>query len=418
MKPQKPKKSASGSPRTEEKKSVPTPEPAAKKSSLPKKKLEVPPILLEGDSPVATGPSGPGKRYALGPGTGAGPETSSAGPTELPEAYGTERLLVVARDPHWLYAHWDLTRQQLQRYNSLSADKHLVLRVYVNAVQGPPLTVVHVHPESRNWFVHVDRAGTKYVAELGYHDIGGKWVAVARSSPTMTPPDSMSEDTSVRFASIPVDIPFEQLLEAIKQVALEHRPLAEALFQLREKGHRGLPGPAQFTPGRWSPEQERALAEVVNMDEVRRVWIGSLEVTEMVRRQLSKEISSLGVSQFSAPGSPGVPSSLSSPFGGETGPKGFWFKVNAELIIYGSTEPDASVTIGGKKIKLRSDGSFSFRFSLPDGEFELPAKAVSADGDDQRAAELKFSRDTSYRGEVGQHPPDPKLKSPSPSHVA
>src|SRR5438094_6482773 len=33
---------------------------------------------------------------------------------ELPEAYGTEKLLVAARDPHWLYAHWDLTREQLR----------------------------------------------------------------------------------------------------------------------------------------------------------------------------------------------------------------------------------------------------------------------------------------------------------------
>ena len=32
----------------------------------------------------------------------------------------------------------------------------------------------------------------------------------------------------------------------------------------------------------------------------------------------------------------------------------------------GATEPDAAVTIGGRKIQLRKDGTFSFRFALPD----------------------------------------------------
>jgi hypothetical protein len=98
--------------------------------------------------------------------------------------------------------------------------------------------------------------------------------------------------------------------------------------------------------------------------------------------------------------------------------KGFWFNVNAELIIYGATEPSAEVTIGGRVIKLRPDGTFSYRFSLPDGQYRLPAIATSADRTDSRSADLKFSRDTQYRGEVGQHPQDPKLKRPLVENVA
>ena len=98
--------------------------------------------------------------------------------------------------------------------------------------------------------------------------------------------------------------------------------------------------------------------------------------------------------------------------------KGFWFNVNAELIIYGATEADATVTIGGRKIQLRPDGTFSYRFSLPDGQYALPAVATSADGTDSRSAALKFSRDTQYRGDVKAHPQDPALKIPSPANVA
>src|SRR6185503_14542274 len=92
--------------------------------------------------------------------------------------------------------------------------------------------------------------------------------------------------------------------------------------------------------------------------------------------------------------------------------KGFWFKVNAEVIIYGSTEPDAHVSIGGRPIRLRADGSFSYRFALPDGAYELPVVAIAQDRHDGRAAELRFSRATQYSGDVGTHPQDPALKTP------
>ena len=111
-------------------------------------------------------------------------------------------------------------------------------------------------------------------------------------------------------------------------------------------------------------------------------------------------------------------SSLSSPFGGQERKKGFWFNVNAELILYGATEPDAQVTIGGRVIKLRPDGTFSYRFALPDGQYELPAVAISYDKTDGRAAELKFGRSTEYRGDVGTHPQDPQLKAPLAANVA
>jgi hypothetical protein len=109
-------------------------------------------------------------------------------------------------------------------------------------------------------------------------------------------------------------------------------------------------------------------------------------------------------------------SSFSSTLGGMPA-KGFWFMVNAELIIYGATEPDAKVTIGGNIVKLRPDGSFSYRFALPDGNYDLPAVAVSADGTDARAADLKFSRQTQYLGDVGTHPQDPALKTPLPDNI-
>jgi hypothetical protein len=382
-------------------------------------RLKIPPILLEGDAPPTQTASGPGQRYALGPTSAAAPPAAAS--AELPESYGTQQLFLAARDPHWLYAHWDFTREQLKKHNALAEDGHLVLRVYRGAADGEPLAQIHLHPESRTWFVPVPAAGAKYLAELGYLDPARKWVSLARSGATFTPPDSLSDDTSIRFATIPPEVPFAALLAMVKGAVREHVPLVEAMQQMRAQGYRDLPTPEEVKQ-EWTPAQEKALAEVVSMDHVRRIWIGSLEITELIRRQLQQHVSSIGAAQFSLPssamGAAGALSSVSSPFGGAEKSRGFWFNINAELIIYGATEPDAKVTIGDRAIKLRPDGSFSFRFALPDGEYSLPTAAHSADGVETRRAHLKFSRETVYRGEVGAHPQDKKLKPPLVSAVA
>jgi hypothetical protein len=387
----------------------------AKEKAAPKRPrtttLKIPPILLEGDQPSAPSVGGPGQRYSLGPTPPT--EHFERAVESLPEAYGTKRLFITARDPHWVYASWDFTHEQLKELNVQSAEGHLQLRVFKDEISGEPLSQIHVHPESRNWFIPVPDAGAKYLAELGYVDPRGKWTSISKSSATFTPPDALAEDTSVRFATLPPDVPFEQLLALVKAAVIENVPLLEALQQLRADGFANLP---KEVYGAWSPEQERALASVVSIDKMRRVWIGSLEITELVRRQLQGESSSWSGALVSLPSSMGA--SWSSPMGGMEKRRGFWFNVNAELIVYGATEPDATVKIGDRKIKLRPDGTFSFRFALPDGNYSLPAVATSADEEESRAAALKFSRDTKYRGEVGEHPQDKKLKAPTVEAVS
>lgn len=384
----------------------------------------IPSILLEGDSSASVRRSGPGSRYDLGPDANRPIGGDDLG--ELPAAYGTGMVAASARDPHWLYVFWDLTDEQQNEYNRASRDRHLVVRLLNPATGDRVISETHVHPESRNWFIPVPNAGMRYQVELGYHDQNGDWQRISQSRLIATPPDALADDTSADFATLPSEIPFEQLIGVVRQVVSENVPLMEALEQLRAEGYENLPGPGYFKeafmsvgeqPDDLTAEQRQALAEIVTMDEVRRVWIGSQEITELVRRQLTRELSSQAAAAVG--GGARKISSLSSPFGGgEAGPKGFWFNVNAELIIYGATEPDASVTIGDRKIRLREDGSFSYRFALPDGDYHLPIQATSADGDDSRNADLSFSRGTEYLGDVGVHPQDERLQTPRPEHTA
>jgi hypothetical protein len=397
-----------------------------------KKKSEPPAILLEGDAPSVPAVSGPGEKFSLG----ATPPTQTFSGGELPESYGTKKLFLTASDPHWLYANWDLTLEQQKELNAASTDGHLILRIFAGKIEGHPAYEIHVHPESRHWFAHVERAGNSYAAELGYYSALGKWTRVGVSSGTLTPPDAASANHEADFATIPFEFPFAKLMQIIEEAVRDNLPLAVAIEELRRHGHPDLPrfsssGLSSVAPSPsgtlgsprvWTSEQEKALARVINIDQTRRIWMGSLEITELIRRRLAQEVASpmtgFGPGALGLGGPSGAAGSLglvnvSSPLGGQVErARGFWFNVNAELIIYGATEPTAKVTLGGHEIKLRDDGTFSFRFALPDGHYDLPAVAVSADGTDGRAAELKFGRTTEYLGDVGATPPDPALKPP------
>jgi len=94
----------------------------------------------------------------------------------------------------------------------------------------------------------------------------------------------------------------------------------------------------------------------------------------------------------------GAPSSWMSSW---RGPREFFMHLNAEVIFYGGTHPDAKVTINGQEIMIRPDGTFRYHFVLPDGEFEIPIVATSPDGVETRRGVLRFERATTRAGHVG-----------------
>jgi hypothetical protein len=72
----------------------------------------------------------------------------------------------------------------------------------------------------------------------------------------------------------------------------------------------------------------------------------------------------------------------------------FHFEIDAELIVYGATEPNAKVTLQGEPVQLRPDGTFTVRFSLPDSRQIIPAVAASPDGVEERTIVLAVERNT------------------------
>ena len=322
-----------------------------------KLRAKLPAILLEGDAP---GTPTPLKRRteANAPASSISASTLTG---SLPEAYGTRGLRLTPRDPHWLHAHWDFTRQQLGDVNRQSSEGHLVLRLFNESAQEPVLSETAVHPESIQWMVHVPQAGASYSAELGFYDRHQEWSVVAASGTVRTPPSGPSTDRGFELATLSAEGQVER-----------HGP-APPLMLPTSATELAPPG---TRPG------------------------SSLGLTAGFSDALPPGLSSLSPVFWS---SLDLASSESAPSGRRPA-KPFGLELNAELIIHGATGADATLRVGDRIIPLEPDGTFRLRFALPDGAYDIPIQATASGTGEQRSVHLRFSRSTEKNGTVGTAP--------------
>lgn len=72
----------------------------------------------------------------------------------------------------------------------------------------------------------------------------------------------------------------------------------------------------------------------------------------------------------------------------------FEFRLDAELIVSGATQPGAELSLLGNPVTLDADGTFSVRFALPNGRQVIPAVATSPDNTEQHTIVLAIERNT------------------------
>jgi len=200
---------------------------------------------------------------------------------------------------------------------------------------GPAYFDVLVMLEEGSWYVHVQEAGRSYCCELGLILPSGDFLGIVKSNIVALPPGRVSEVMDEKWMAVSGD--FEKLLQ--------------------------LSGVEYI--GKGSGEVAKSLAQR---------W-------EMLR------------SVFSRGASWGV-SSLASQAPEKSAGKKFWLVADCELILYGATQPDAFVTVSGRKVNLNPDGTFSMRFALRDGMTDLPIKAISRDESDSRGIDISVARKT------------------------
>jgi hypothetical protein len=201
-----------------------------------------------------------------------------------PACAGDGRLHLMARDPHWLYVHWDFARDQQSKLNAESSHGHLIVRIYLNSLNSEPAGENHVHPQSRHWFAHVESPGATYYAELGFY-AGKEWRRVAVAGPVITPRQRFAFDTSASYRTICFDVPLHDQLEPKR-----------AAEQSNRQGPQGTTESESAMPaGDWSPEQQLAVLRALGVIRVAQTVSGDSGAGEWVQVESAAEsVSSAG----------------------------------------------------------------------------------------------------------------------------
>lgn len=134
-----------------------------------------------------------------GPVPGPGPWGKVAVPDweyPLPWSYGQTRLVLLVRDPYWLYSYWEVTGEaQALAEDAVGREAwreaRPVLRVY-DATAGSHYDV-GVDEMARNWHLNVGQPDRTWYAELGRITATGRFVMLARSNTVHTPRDGQSD---------------------------------------------------------------------------------------------------------------------------------------------------------------------------------------------------------------------------------
>jgi hypothetical protein len=334
----------------------------------------------------------------------------------LPESYFEDTLFLVARDPRWLFSYWDFNWSKYLPGEFRGGVKQFFLKVVTSA--GQEAALVEINPEARNWYVAVNSPDTAYYAEIGFFDKPGNWHGLVQSGVAVTPADAVASEAAADFATVPAHLTFERLLDMVKEKMLEGESLIEALARIAGEGR------LEFRAGQapnWTDEQKRLLATLLGDTLIDRLGLGSEEIDQLLRKQLTQKLHSEGASGLSGASFETLGPTVTSLFSGigaswSAQPfsvrreRGFYMHVNAEIIFYGGTHPDATVWVDGKQITLAPDGSFRYHFTLPDGDFAIPIIAESPDKVEKRSATLSFVRGTVRSGDVGATGQPPELK--------
>src|SRR3990167_7333272 len=218
----------------------------------------------------------------------------------FPPSYGDNRIVLLVRDPWWVFAYWEVRRDReddIIRRITDSGDRvdRSVLRVYdvtdvnFNGTNARSFFDIELKGLANNWYINVGSPDRSWIVDIGIVSKKGDFYLLARSNVVKTPRFGMSDQLDSEWM-----MPEEEYWRMF-----------------------GLSG--GFGVGK-----------------------GSLEVREMIRKRLEEQISSGGISSAAS-------------FYRRPVERKFWLTVNTELIVYGATEPDAKLKVQGKVVQLRPD---------------------------------------------------------------
>ena len=162
----------------------------------------------------------------------------------FPETYGVNRVRLLVKDPHWLFAHWDVdprVREKLraEKGERVAALARLTLRLTDD--HGGIGGAIVLPEGARSWYLRAVPGHRSYRVELGITLPSGEYRGLTRSNAVSTPRMGPSPEKATRRASYRLAAKMSPLNAAASTTA-GHEPEA-APRRKNAKGEAG-PGPA------------------------------------------------------------------------------------------------------------------------------------------------------------------------------
>ncbi len=122
----------------------------------------------------------------------------------LPKAYGIDRLVLLPKDPHWLFAYWETTPgliESLAAQHQAWCAGRTVLRTF--NLDFKSFKTIDLAADTDNWYVNVEMADCSYKAELGRLLPDNRFISMLSSNIVRTPRDSLSSIIDPRWKMFP-----------------------------------------------------------------------------------------------------------------------------------------------------------------------------------------------------------------------
>jgi hypothetical protein len=259
-------------------------------------------------------------------------ETEDASPTK-------DRLVVMVRDPYWLHAYWEISRKSIER-----------VKVAMDHLWHSAKPILRLSEVEREGEVASTRVA---IRDIEIHGGVHNWYIDVQQ-----PPKSYQLEIGY-LASNGTFFP-------VARSNVVTTPKAGATDEFDKN---------------WS-EVAKDFDRIYAMSGGYAEAESTGELKEVLEDRLHRPMGDPLATQFGLGAS------------GKLGGQPFQFEVDTELIIHGTTHPDAHVTLHGEPVRLRSDGTFAVRFHLPDRRHILPVVASTRDGAAQRTIVLSLDRNT------------------------
>ena len=273
-------------------------------------------------------------------------------------------VVFLPRDPQWAYVFWELSDVD-RRQAMADGSTQLVLRVADvtglggGAAHQHTLMEVVVNSHATEWYLPVPLSDRDYRVELGYRVASSSWRSLAFSGVARVPALHPSEQVLDQF------VPFS--LDAMAPVSDENFSVPAATAGIHERIYQVATSTSR-TLGMGRGSEAFHTTDSFSLNDQ------GLHASGVGRWASGRSESGAGLVAAR--------------------PRSFWLVADAELVVYGATDPAATLRIGEEIVPLAEDGTFRIQVPFRDGQQLYPITAVAADGEQTRHITLNFNRTT------------------------